>query len=236
MATMAISTTVLLNSCIVIGQNRVKGNGHVIKEERSVAAFHRVKAEGMMNVYLAQGPVKAVVIEAEDNIVPLIELVEEDGKLIVREKRGYNISTNKGINVYLTTPEVDELSLSGSGDVQLTDKFTSSTPVRVSLSGSGNVKGELTAPAVKASIAGSGDMYLKGETKDVNLSIAGSGNFRSEGLLAENVEVAIAGSGDADVYASVKLSAKIAGSGDVHYKGTPEVSSSVAGSGSVQKK
>ncbi|MBO9730596.1 MAG: DUF2807 domain-containing protein [Chitinophaga sp.] len=236
LATMAISATVLLNSCNAIGQNRVKGNGHVTKEERQVAAFHRVKAEGVMNVYLAQGPAKAAVIEAEDNIIPLIELVEEDGRLIVREKRGYNISTHKGINVYLTTPEIDEVALSGSGDVQLTDKFTSSTPVKVALSGSGNVKGELTAPAVKASIAGSGDMYLKGQTKDINVSIAGSGNFRSDALLAENVDVSIAGSGDADVYASVKLNAKIAGSGDVHYKGTPEVSSSVAGSGSVQKK
>lgn len=235
-ALVAFVATFFLNSCDVIGQNRVKGNGHVAKEDRQVASFHRVKVEGSMNVFLAQGAAKAAVIEAEDNIIPLIELVEEDGRLIVRLKRGVSVSTHKDINVYLTTPEINEVSLAGSGDVKLTDKFTSTSDVKVSLSGSGNVRGEINAPAVKASISGSGDMSLKGETKNVDLSIAGSGNFKGDELLSENVDINIAGSGDADVYASVKLNAKIAGSGDVKYKGSPEISSSVAGSGSIQKK
>jgi len=235
-AMVAFSAILMLNSCDVVGQNRVKGNGHVTKEERQVSSFHRVKVEGSMNVFLTPGAAKAAVIEAEDNIIPLIELIQEDGRLIVRVKRGYSISSHKELNVYLTTPDVDEVSLAGSGDIKLTDKFTSSSNVKMALSGSGNIRGEINAPAVKASISGSGDMALKGETKDVNLSIAGSGNFKGDDLLSENVEISIAGSGDADVYASVKLSAKIAGSGDVTYKGTPEVSSSVAGSGTVRKK
>ncbi len=235
-ATMAFSAAVLLYSCDVTGQNRVKGNGHVIKEERQVAPFHRIKVEGSMNVYLTQGAAKAAVIEAEDNIAPLVELADEDGRLIVRIRRGVSISTHKELNVYLTTPEVDDASLAGSGDLKLDGRFTSRSDVKFSLSGSGNLKGEINAPAVKASIAGSGDMKLKGETKDVNLSIAGSGNFEGDELLSENVNVNIAGSGDADVYASVKLEAKIAGSGNVNYKGTPQISSSVAGSGNINKR
>lgn len=235
-ATMAFSAAVLLYSCDVTGQNRVKGNGHVIKEERKVAPFHRIKVEGSMNVYLTQGAAKAAVIEAEDNIAPLVELVEEDGRLIVRLRRGVSISTHKDLNVFLTTPEIDDASLAGSGDLKLDGKFTSSSDVKFSLSGSGNLKGDINAPAVKASIAGSGDIKLKGETKDVNLSIAGSGNFEGDELLSENVSVNIAGSGDADVYASVKLEAKIAGSGNVNYKGSPQISSSVAGSGNINKR
>jgi hypothetical protein len=235
-AIVASSASVLLYSCDVIGQNRVKGNGHVIKEERQVAPFHRIKVEGSMNVYLTQGAAKAAVIEAEDNIAPLVELVEEEGRLVVRLKRGVSISTHKDLNVFLTTPEVNEASLAGSGDLKLDGKFTSRSDVKFSLSGSGNLKGEINAPAVKASIAGSGDMNLKGETKEMSLSIAGSGNFEGDELLSENVNVNIAGSGDADVYASVKLDAKIAGSGNVNYKGTPQISSSVAGSGSISKR
>ena len=235
-AMVAFVAIFFFSSCDVIGQNRVKGNGHVIKEDRQVGSFRRVKVEGSMNVYLEQGPSKAAVIEAEDNIAPLIEIIEEDGRLIVRLKRGVSVSTHKDMNVYLTTPELSEVSLSGSGDIRLTNKFTSASDVKVSLSGSGNVNGEINAPAVKASISGSGDMVLKGETKDVNLSIAGSGNFRCDNLLSESADINIAGSGNADVYASVKLNAKIAGSGDVRYKGSPEISSSVAGSGSIQKK
>jgi len=232
----AFSASVLLYSCDVIGQNRVKGNGHVIKEERPVAAFHRLKVEGDMNVYLTQGPAKAAVIEAEDNIAPLIELREEDDRLVVTLKRGYSISSHKELNVYLTTPEIEEASLAGSGDLNLDSKFASRVDVKFNLSGSGNLRGEINAPAVKASIAGSGDMRLRGETKALKVSIAGSGNFRADQLLSEETTVNIAGSGDADVYASVKLDAKIAGSGNVNYNGTPQVSSSVAGSGTIRKK
>lgn len=233
--TFAVSVTGLFSACNVIGQNRVKGSGNVIKEDRQVPSFHKLKVEGSMNVYLSQGAAKAAVIEAEDNIAPLVELVEEDGKLKVRYRRNTSISTHKSVNVYLTTPEVDEVSLAGSGDIKLVDKFNAKEEVKVSLSGSGNLKGAINAPAVKASIAGSGNMFLEGETRDVNISIAGSGDFQGDGLLAEDVKVSIAGSGDASVHASVKLDAKIAGSGDVKYKGTPQISTSVAGSGSVRK-
>lgn len=235
-AMVAFSASALLYSCDVIGQNRVKGNGHVIKEERPVAAFHRLKVEGDMNVYLTQGPAKAAVIEAEDNIAPLIELREEDDRLVVTLKRGYSISSHKELNVYLTTPEIEEASLAGSGDLNLSGQFASRSDVKFNLSGSGNLRGEINAPAVKASIAGSGDIRLRGETKALKVSIAGSGNFRADQLLSEEVNVSIAGSGDADVYASVKLDAKIAGSGNVNYVGTPQVSSSVAGSGTIRKK
>lgn len=230
----ALAVAGLFSSCI--GQNRVKGNGHVIKEERSVPSFHRIKVEGSMNVFLSQGTEKKAVIEAEDNIAPLIEMIDDqDGRLKVRFRDDANISTRKGVNIYLTTPELDDVALTGSGDIKLVDKFNSKDDMKISLSGSGNLNGTINAPAVKASIAGSGDMNLQGETKAVKVSIAGSGDYVGDGLLSEEAEVKIAGSGDAAVHASVKLDAKIAGSGDVKYKGNPSVSSSVAGSGSVRK-
>ncbi|CAL1516676.1 head GIN domain-containing protein [Chitinophaga sp. MM2321] len=234
-AALAVATICFFDACNVIGQNRIKGSGNVITEERSIPPFHQLKVEGSMDVYLSQGPAKAAVIEAEDNIIPVIEILMEGDQLKVRYKRNTSVSTHKDVKVYLTTPEVDELSLSGSGDLKMNGKFNAKQDIKLSLSGSGNIEGSINAPAVKAAISGSGNMDLKGETKDVSLSIAGSGNFDGDDLLAENVAVSIAGSGDASVHASVKLDAKIAGSGDVKYKGNPQISSSVAGSGSVKK-
>ncbi|NLR63963.1 DUF2807 domain-containing protein [Chitinophaga varians] len=231
--TVALSIAGLFSACI--GQNRVKGSGNVIKEERDAPSFHKIKVEGSMNVFLSQGAAKKAVIEAEDNIAPLVELVNEDGRLKVRFRHDANVFTRKGVNIYLTTPEVDEVALAGSGDIKLVDKFNSKDEMKLTLSGSGNLNGTINAPEVKASIAGSGNMNLQGETKAVRVSIAGSGDYVGDNLLSEDAEVKIAGSGDAAVHASVKLEAKIVGSGDVKYKGNPNVSSSVAGSGSVRK-
>ncbi|WP_143305043.1 head GIN domain-containing protein [Chitinophaga vietnamensis] len=234
-ATVLFAAIAMFSSCNVVGQFRVKGSGNVIKEERKISSFHRLKVDGSMNVELSQGDTKAVV-EADDNIVPVIELVNDgNGTLTVRFKRNTSISTHHDITVYLTSNEVDDIALAGSGDLKFNNKFSSKEDVKISLTGSGNVNGAIAAPAVKASISGSGNIHISGETRDVNVSIAGSGDFFGEELMAENASVKIMGSGDARVHASVKLDAKIAGSGDVKYKGTPQVSSSVAGSGTVQK-
>lgn len=230
-----ITIAASLGSCDVTGQNRVKGSGNITKEERSVGAFKRLSVRGEMDVYVTQGPAKAAIIEAEDNLIPLIELEEEGDELVVRIRRGTWVSTNKDMKVFLTTPELENINLSGSGDIKLEGKFSNNTHMKLSLSGSGNLSGTVNSPVVDARIAGSGDMDVNGETRELDVDIAGSGDFEGEQLMSEKAEVTIAGSGNANVHASVKLDAKIAGSGNVHYKGSPQVSSKVAGSGSVVK-
>ncbi|HEY1164327.1 MAG TPA: head GIN domain-containing protein [Chitinophaga sp.] len=235
LASLFAISTISLTSCDVTGQNRVKGSGNVTKEERSVEAFKELSVRGSMDVYLTQGPSKAAVIEAEDNLIPLIEFEREGDKLIVREKRHTNIHATKPIRVYLTTPELENVGLAGSGNIKLENKFSNDSHMKVSVSGSGNFSGAINSPEVDANIAGSGNITVEGESRNLDVDIAGSGNFKGQQLLSEKAEVSIAGSGDANVHASVSLDAKIAGSGDVHYKGNPQINSKVAGSGSVRK-
>ncbi|WP_217601755.1 head GIN domain-containing protein [Chitinophaga sp. GbtcB8] len=222
-------------SCDVTGQNRVKGSGNVSKEERSVGEFKTLSVKGSMNVYVTQGPVKSAVIEAEDNIIPLILLEKEGDELVIRTKPHTNIDTKRDMKVYVTTPDLSDIRLAGSGDIKLENQISNRDAIEVSVSGSGNVSGALNAPHVKGSISGSGDMSLSGESKELEIGIAGSGNFKGEDLMAETANINIAGSGNANVHASVTLDAKIAGSGNVYYKGSPQVSSKVVGSGSVIK-
>ncbi|WP_298732169.1 head GIN domain-containing protein [uncultured Chitinophaga sp.] len=235
LASLITISAISLTSCNVTGQNRVKGSGNVTKEERSVDAFSELSVRGSMDVYLTQGPSKAAVIEAEDNLIPYIEFDRDGDKLIIRERRNTNIRATRAIKIYLTTPELESIGLAGSGNIKLENKFSNNTHMKLNVSGSGNLSGAINSPEVDANIAGSGNITVEGESRDLEVDIAGSGNFRGQQLLSEKAEVTIAGSGDASVHASVNLEAKIAGSGDVHYKGSPQVNSKIAGSGSVKK-
>lgn len=189
-----------------------------------------------MDVYLTQGPEQDAVIEADDNIIPYIELVEEGDKLVIRQKNHVSLSFNNGVKIRLTAPNVKSLDLSGSGTIKLINTLDNEDAVSLSVSGSGNIEGAIHAPEVGTSITGSGNIEVSGETRDLEVNIAGSGNFIGRSLLAENANISIAGSGDADVHASVKLEGKIMGSGDINYVGNPEISSKVMGSGEVRKK
>ena len=65
----------------------------------------------------------------------------------------------------------------------------------------------------------------------------GSGNVGLKSLVADDVSVRIAGSGDAKVTANKALGVSIAGSGDVEYSGNATaIRTSVAGSGRIVKR
>ena len=76
-------------------------------------------------------------------------------------------------------------------------------------------------------------MTLKGETKEFISQTNGSGNTEAYDLKSETVKASIYGSGNTNVFASVKLTTEIFGSGNVNYKGNPQINSSSHGSGTV---
>ncbi len=214
---------------------RVKGNGNITSETRSINNARKIKLSGAYDVELTQGPVVSLKIEGDDNILPYIITENRDGFLVIKTKDHINISTDSKITVHITSPLVEEVSISGSGNIISKGKLTGGDRLKVSVAGSGDVDLEVNTPKVDAHIAGSGNITIAGETKDEKINIAGSGDYKAENLKAENADVHIAGNGDVSVFADVKLDINIAGSGSVRYRGNAAVKQKIAGSGEVTR-
>lgn len=212
-----------------------QGSGHSATETRTVAEFQAIGVSGSMDLVVRQGAAQSVQVQADDNLLPLLETVVEGNGLQVRWKKGQSIYTRAKVLVTVVVPKLTGLAVAGSGDVRLE---TFSTPtLQLSLSGSGDARLDaLTTEDLGVRISGSGDVSGKGTTGKLKVSIAGSGDVRLSDLRADDVSVSIAGSGDAAVNAQKTLQVSIAGSGDVTYTGNAQVKSSVAGSGSVTRK
>lgn len=217
-----------------LSNKRVKGNGNVTTETRSVGNATKINVLGSMDVVLATGET-SVKVEGDENVLNYILTEEHDGWLNIRERDNYDIQSKNNITVYITTPAISQIKVTGSGDVKSNSEFTSQDEMNFSITGSGDLTIAVNTPRLKAAIAGSGNLNASGETRDVKVSIAGSGNFNGYDLKAENADINIAGSGDASIYADVHLKANIMGSGGVHYKGNAIVDKSVMGSGTVSK-
>lgn len=217
----------------------VKGSGKVVTENRTVGEFAAVASQGSFDVVVRQGNAPAVQVSADDNLVPLIETVVENGRdgatLQLRWKRGTSIQTRSAVKVTVTTPKLTALTASGSGDFTI-EAFK--TPVlKVSLKGSGNAAFEsLATDELTVSLAGSGDVSGSGRATRLAVSIAGAGDVSLGDLKADDVKVDIAGSGDATVHAGKTLAVSIAGAGDVNYSGEAQVKSRILGAGSVNKR
>lgn len=214
----------------------VRGNGHIVQEDRSVGSFQSIESNGFMNIYLTQGETTGVRLEGESNVLKYVDTRVEDGKLIVETLRNISLDVSHDLNVYVTLPKLTDVTLSGSGNIIGKTQLTSDQPIDFTLSGSGDVKADVDAPQVKSMLNGSGKVELQGQTRDLKVEIAGSADFYGDGLKSENAHISILGSGDAHVFSSVKLDVTIAGSGDIYYSGDPAVTSNIYGSGSLKKK
>lgn len=240
----------LLSGCSVIN-----GSGDVITDERIVDEFDSVQLNISGDLTIEQGERTFLTIRGEDNIVERIETFVRDETLVIRTKDRALMTilrNTKPIEITISTPTIEEIDVSGSGNVfaaelsseafdisisgsgDVTLERLESEQVEASISGSGNLNvAELAAETVDMSVSGSGDVSLAGRTNKADLQVGGSGSIDTDDLAANVAEVSVSGSGTVATWAKETLDVSVSGSGHVTYYGSPQVDQSVSGSGKV---
>jgi hypothetical protein len=223
-------------SCQEFVGERVRGNGNIKTEDRTVTNFRNVRVGGAYKLFISQGDQYAVKIEGDENLLPYVVVSKEGDRVVIRNREHYNLNPSNDLRIYVTAPVYNDIEASGASDIIGQAKIVNSEELHLHVSGAGDIRMEVDAPRLRADISGAGTINLKGQTKDVRLDLSGAGNAHCYELLAENTTVEITGAGDAQVYASVKLDAHVSGAGSVSYKGNAAtVSQHVTGAGSVNK-
>lgn len=213
----------------------VTGSGVIVRQQRELGHFTGVSNGLAANVEVRIGDKESVTIEADDNVLPLVETVIENGTLKIQtSKRNLNLRT-KTLKIVIQAKSLERISLGGSGSIT-TDPLRA-RKLQLDLGGSGaiNVKG-VEADTVSINMGGSGDVQLGGgSARTVSIAIGGSGTVKMGMVRSDSVSVNVGGSGDVTVWAQNLLSLNAFGSGDVHYYGDPKVSSTVLGSGRTNR-
>ena len=208
-------------------------------EKRNVPTFSEVALRIPAKLYIKQGNVQSVEIRAKSSTLEDI-ITEVKGRTLnikFPSKTFFTRNFDPGkIEIHITVPEIDGLSVSGSGDIFA--KNVKSRIIDLAISGSGDIKiDELKTKRVSAAISGSGDITINngGVADELTVTISGSGDVNAAGFEASDVLIRISGSGDCSVTSNGSIKGRVAGSGDVYYKGNPSIDFSVSGSGSLKK-
>lgn len=212
--------------------NRIEGSGVVADEARALTGFHALRLSGPIDVVVHQSARDGVKVQADGNLLALVDTVVRDGVLEIALRRGASLHTRHPIVVTVDCKTLDAVFASGSGDIRIDRVQTHA--FNLAVSGSNDVEVDaLETEILGVSMSGSGDFRAAGHALTQGYSLAGSGDVHAADLVGEQVAVKIAGSGDAQVHATQTLAVSIAGSGDVRYRGHPRVSRAIAGSGEV---
>jgi len=212
----------------------IEGNGITRTEMRNAEGFNEITSSGDFIVSVTPGSRYAVEITAESNLLPYISTNVDGKTLKIRTTGIHSLRQSEPIEIFITTPALKGLALSGSGIIKtgsfISDDFT------IALSGSGDIDTQISAETLKANVSGSGNIFVEGDAFDSEFVISGSGKIKSYDLEQNFCKAVISGSGDMYVNVSEVIDARISGSGRINYINYPVVHTSISGSGKVVDK
>ena len=209
----------------------VEGNKDLKKEVREVNGFEAIASSGDFKVIVKYGDTYSLLVKAESNLLPYIETEVVDSTLKIRTRGIRSLMGNYPVEVFITTPVLKDLFLSGSGMIT-TGRFVSDR-FSILISGSGDIDTKINTGFMKAYVSGSGNIFLDGEAKAGRFLIAGSGKIKSFQSQQRSCEAVIFGSGNIFVNTLETIDARISGSGNILYINHPIISKSIYGTGDV---
>ncbi|MEO0582287.1 MAG: head GIN domain-containing protein [Bacteroidota bacterium] len=255
-ACMLVALAMTTTSCNLFNETictRIEGDTEAQTLELDAITSLDVRDDAQ--VFLKEGPVQEVRVEAQQEILDNLNFRVENGELIVDVEGCFR--GDYTFDVYVTLPSaqaLEDLEVSGAGSLQTNTAMTVSddvdfdisgsgsidftaanatSSVEISNSGSGEANIEIGTNTMDIGISGSGRIMLIGASVDTEVSITGSGILQAYEFVTKNANVSVSGSGNAEMRVEGgALDVRISGSGTVRYKGQPgSIEESISGSG-----
>jgi hypothetical protein len=208
------------------------GAGPTVTREVDVDDVRSVALATSGDLTVRRGDTPSLTITAGERTQDRLVSEVRDGVLVLDSRGSFGIGSFGSVRYDLVVSELEDVVLSGSGDVEGADITGDDVRLRIEGSGSVDLTG-LDAVRVRLVVEGSGDVSLTGRSAAIAVGIEGSGGVDAEDLRTEQADVSISGSGSADLQVTRRLAVSISGSGSVSYTGDPEVLSEIDGSGDV---
>ncbi|MEM9887386.1 MAG: head GIN domain-containing protein [Bacteroidota bacterium] len=211
---------ILLCQTILQAQWGTRGNGNVKKETRNVASFDEISVEDGLNVYIRMGSRQEVIVEADENILDLIETEVSGDRM--RAYVSKSVRNAKEMNIYVTVTALEALSSSGGSDV-----FSKGTikldELYIKSSGGSDISLNLDVDYLKCETSGGSDAKLIGAAKKIELSCSGGSDFEGKELIVQKAKVRTSGGSDSYIHVQDELDIQASGASDVYLFGNPKI-------------
>ncbi len=225
--TLAALGTLLLALCL---PTSAAAADPTVTQARAVAAFQGLTLSTRARVLVRQGEKNAVLVEAGEQVLPLISTRVEKDTLVVEDLRVYRTPAR----VIITVRDLRSLEMSES--VAVVAEGLNLSVLSLSMGGSSQLI--LKAVAVRkldVALGGSSAVKADGQVNELSVALGGSSALHASALEARTVSLTAGGSAQAVVWALKSLSAAVGGSASVGYYSEASGSVSSGGSATVQR-
>lgn len=205
----ALGSILALTSC----DYGIRGNGHVVDDQRAVTDFTEVFASGGLRLQWQPGA-SGITIRTDENLLRHIDVTVEGSELHIRTHD--NLRPTHHITVILSSAALRGASLRGAVDLTAHN---------------------LSGPKFYVRASGAADLKLAGTVDEFLVDLTGASDVKARDLHTKITQIAARGASSAQVSVSDTLRVSITGAGSVGYYGTPKtVEKNVTGAGSITHK
>jgi Putative auto-transporter adhesin, head GIN domain len=202
--------TLLLGGCDLVD---VRGNGHVITEQRPITEFTEIAGSGGLRIEWHSGA-PSLSITTDENLLGYVENRVADKTLRLRTRE--HIRPTHGVKITVSSTTLSGADLNGAVDL---------------------IAKQVAGPKFYLQSRGASDVTVDGSVEQLLADMTGATELRTKSLQAKTVEISTAGAASANVTATETLRVSIVGAGDVSYFGNPKnVEKHITGAGSVRHK
>jgi hypothetical protein len=215
-----------------------KSTGKDVTEKRMLPEFNRMEIDDPINVWLVESNESSAEVTAGENLQEFIITEVRNGVLYIENDNRCNWvrSYKREINVMIKSPEINEITYYGSGDLRCLGSLSPSSFLLNAWEASGNIELELNCDDIELKLhTGPVDLSCKGAGESLVVYNNGLGNLDSRNFSAKDVLAVNANSGSLTVFSDSLLNANIEGNGDMFYLGNPQISLKKIGNGRLIK-
>ena len=227
----------LLGACLILQTNlcqglqtgynaMIDGSNRVIRDIRQLPPTDSISVSGPVTLVLKQSSQEQLVIEAEHNILPLID-VSRSGRTLQLNLNGQYIKTNKRVTFTVTISELK--SLQAYGQVLIDGQSgVKASALSIGLNGAVQAKIRLASEKLIVKLQGQSSLDIFGNAAKQDIVISGHSIFQGQQLKGANGQLLITGQGTGNVNIQKNLTVEIQSSGTAIYQGRPVINKQIA--------
>ncbi len=216
----------------------ITGSGPVVTDTYSIPYFTSIECNTPGRINLLQGSNQSLSLTTNDNLFRYFDIYVSNSKLIIEQKRSYNIQDYDELRFDITMPEIYKITLNGSASLWANNRINTSA-LTVNLDGSGYLRFyEATTPRLTINNEGSGYIdFDRIYTDELTAALGGSGRIAARDCDVINVHTEVDGSGIISLTGIADIvDGTINGSGELRLVNLPclEAYFTINGSGSAE--
>jgi hypothetical protein len=196
---------------------RIAGTGKIVEKTYDFKDFTGVEISNAIKYEITRADSFSVSVSTPEDLVDRLDVYQKGSIVYIGMKFG--LFTSTGTRAALTLPQLQHLSISGSSDGKATgfdsanelqinvsgasslDADLQAGPVNMSVSGSSDISGRLTAANTQINLSGASSLDMQLATADADIRAEGSSDIRGS-LQARNVDFGLSGASTIEINGS----------------------------------